>query len=83
MRKVIKPGNPPYLEYVRSSVAEKKAKFEQEGRSGNPNLVYNSQFVEGWEPSGVPVSIQCLSFFSLFFLSFSSFFLSFFSPLLQ
>lgn len=22
---------------------------------GNPNLVYASEFVEGWEPSGVPV----------------------------
>lgn len=22
---------------------------------GNPNLVYHSKFVEGWEPSGVPV----------------------------
>lgn len=22
---------------------------------GNPNLVYDSKFVEGWEPSGVPV----------------------------
>lgn len=23
---------------------------------GNPNLIYSSKFVEGWEPSGVPVS---------------------------
>ena len=22
---------------------------------GNPNLVYVSEFIEGWEPSGVPV----------------------------
>lgn len=22
---------------------------------GNPNLIYSSEFVEGWEPSGVPV----------------------------
>lgn len=22
---------------------------------GNPNFVYKSKFVEGWEPSGVPV----------------------------
>jgi catechol O-methyltransferase len=27
---VIKPGNPPYLEYVRSSVAEKRLKLKQE-----------------------------------------------------
>lgn len=28
---VIKPGNPPYLEYVRSSVQEKRAKAEERG----------------------------------------------------
>jgi len=28
---VIKPGNPPYLEYVRSSVAEKREKASKEG----------------------------------------------------
>lgn len=27
---VIKPGNPPYFEYVRSSVREKRAALEQE-----------------------------------------------------
>ena len=79
---VIKPGNPPYLDYVRSSVAEKRQKFEEttgfdvrqfdswvqsqrkgrkldekldQGAQGNPNLVYESQMVDGWEPSGVPV----------------------------
>jgi hypothetical protein len=25
---------------------------------GNPNLIYSSKFVEGWEPSGVPVSFS-------------------------
>lgn len=29
----IKPGNPPYLEYVRSSVREKRKKCEQENKS--------------------------------------------------
>lgn len=24
---------------------------------GNPNLIYASKFVEGWEPSGVPVRV--------------------------
>jgi catechol O-methyltransferase len=78
---VIKPGNPPYLEYVRSTVQEKKARLTQEGKAdtdnfpgrsatqygsveklnttvkGNPNLVYLSKLVNGWEPSGVPVSL--------------------------
>jgi catechol O-methyltransferase len=79
---VIKPGNPPYLHYVRSSVTEKRQTFEEttglgvgqfsswvqsqrKGRKldekldsevhGNPNLVYESKMVDGWEPSGVPV----------------------------
>ena len=81
---VVKPGNPPYLKYVRSTPAEKreaaktstglngdKASFPDETakqykkwedqatldtpRQGNPNLIYDSKFIEGWEPSGVPV----------------------------
>lgn len=79
---VVKPGNPPYLEYVRSTVQQKREKFKKDtGLSlerlsdwekhrynmakggqvdeaevhGNPNLIYSSEFVEGWEPSGVPV----------------------------
>jgi catechol O-methyltransferase len=84
---VVKPGNPPYLEYVRSSVAEKRANvaqqkggeasdFDAQHRKaheksrdvpddvsasdvrGNPNLIYESKFVEGWEPSGVPDAIE-------------------------
>lgn len=81
---VIKPGNPPYLEYVRSSVDEKKkavktassvngvdsrfgdhtakqylqregeAKLD-ENRQGDPYLVYESQLINSYEPSGVPV----------------------------
>lgn len=82
---VIKPGNPPYLEYVRSSVADKKKLVEQTNGStepdprfgeretnqyvksrgmevldgslkGNPNLVYKSELVHSFEPTGVPVS---------------------------
>ncbi|KAK4973994.1 hypothetical protein LTR28_010874 [Elasticomyces elasticus] len=84
---VIKPGNPPYLEYVRSSVAEKKAALEKENQEdgpdtrfadktakqyakrqgeerlagnikGNPNLVYQSELVHSFEPTGVPVSFR-------------------------
>ncbi|KAJ3578204.1 hypothetical protein NPX13_g2364 [Xylaria arbuscula] len=54
---VIKPGNPPYLEYVRSSVGKKVEDLATKigtGPKGNPHLVYESRLVEGWEPSGVP-----------------------------
>ena len=50
---VIKPGNPPYLEYVRMSVQEKKKKS---GKGGNPALVYTSELKESFEPTGIPVS---------------------------
>jgi catechol O-methyltransferase len=81
---VIKPGNPPYLEYVRSSVETKKKKAAQasgtngtesftdryskqyakrEGAEhldtelrGDPLLVYQSELIESFEPTGVPVS---------------------------
>ncbi len=81
---VISPGNPPYLEYVRSSVQQKrercgdkngksydslgfseKSKNQYSNRvtdekpnleySGNPNLVYESQLMKSWEPTGSPV----------------------------
>jgi hypothetical protein len=79
---VIKPGNPPYLEYVRSTVQEKKKKVAEGGKggsvegfaernvkqyakrqgeekfaqsAGNPNLVYKSELVNSYEPTGVPV----------------------------
>ena len=57
---VVKPGNPLYLEYVRSTVEQKRRRYDEcQGSEprGNPNLVYESKFVEGWEPSGVPVSL--------------------------
>ncbi|KAG9895836.1 putative O-methyltransferase, partial [Aureobasidium melanogenum] len=34
---VIKPGNPPYLEYVRSSVAEKRKAAEESSDESNPD----------------------------------------------
>ncbi|KAH8896768.1 catechol O-methyltransferase [Thozetella sp. PMI_491] len=58
---VIKPGNPPYLEYVRSSVASKWsviAKSKEDKPRGRPDLVYQSKLVEGWEPSGVPDALE-------------------------
>ena len=49
---VVSPGNPPYLEYVRSSTKEKAASI---GGKGNPKLVYDSQLHQSWEPTGDPV----------------------------
>ena len=80
---VIKPGNPPYLEYVRRSVKEKLENFGEHRKSegipgrtvnqyksrygdmkfnesaGNPRLIYESNLVNSYEPTGVPVS-YCL-----------------------
>ncbi|KAJ2997032.1 hypothetical protein NUW58_g785 [Xylaria curta] len=58
---VIKPGNPPYLEYVRSSVERKRenaSMIAESGLRGNPNLQYESRLIEGWEPSGVPDAVE-------------------------
>ncbi|KAI1632291.1 catechol O-methyltransferase [Biscogniauxia mediterranea] len=58
---VIIPGNPKYLEYVRSTVEEKLETFSstsEPGPKGNPKLVYESKLVEGWEPSGVPDAVE-------------------------
>lgn len=84
---VIKPGNPRYLQYVRSTPKEKRMalkagdaevnaseefqKFsithavlygsEEIPKSetcGNPNLVYQSDIVHSFEPTGVPVSFD-------------------------
>lgn len=84
---VIKPGNPPYLEYVRSSVSTKQKQYksgetdgvetsgfgdrwkdqyrEREGEEtlsmevkGNPNLIYESELVNSYEPTGVPVILS-------------------------
>ena len=42
---VIKPGNPPYLEYVRSTVKEKRQKFEKGGSNG----VEDSGIADRWK----------------------------------
>ncbi|TWU71427.1 hypothetical protein ED733_001942 [Metarhizium rileyi] len=81
---VIKPGNPPYLEYVRSSVEQKKQALScsnatptqgeanrecasvgsetcsrEAGQGhGRPALVYESQLVRSFEPTGVPDGIE-------------------------
>ena len=77
---VIKPGNPPYLEYVRSTVSAKRQEAtnadglvgfdekcarqyeKREGveklshsNRGDPNLMYHSELVRSFEPTGVPV----------------------------
>lgn len=84
---VIKPGNPPYLEYVRSSVSDKQ-KLDESGKTngaqtagfgdrwkdqykkregkenlstevkGNPNLIYESELVNSFEPTGVQVTLS-------------------------
>jgi catechol O-methyltransferase len=84
---VIKPGNPPYLAYVRSSVEEKRAaaakaggqngggsfservakQYEKregeekldEDEVGNPDLRYQSELVNSFEPTGIPVGFEC------------------------
>lgn len=67
---VVKPGNPPYLQYVRASVEEKKAlRKEEEGEwkgdlpVGDPLLRYESRMVESFEPTGIPVCILFLPSF--------------------
>lgn len=55
---VVKPGNPPYLEYVRMSPEEKRERFnEKEEFPGDWKIVYESRMVESCEPTGVKVSI--------------------------
>lgn len=83
---VVKPGNPPYLEYVRATVEDKKRwvaedkgkgekmadgfestysqRYEKRegvedldaGTEGDPGLVYESELMRSFEPTGVPVS---------------------------
>lgn len=47
----IEPGNPPYLEYVRSSVQEKREKYEQEHSNGEELDVFTSKFKRGYSKS--------------------------------
>ncbi|ETS76162.1 hypothetical protein PFICI_11549 [Pestalotiopsis fici W106-1] len=57
---VVIPGNPVYLEYVRSTVEQKRERYNAatEGPKGNPDLVYENQFIEGWEPSGLADALE-------------------------
>ncbi|UNI16463.1 Catechol O-methyltransferase [Purpureocillium takamizusanense] len=80
---VIKPGNPPYLAYVRSTVEEKMrgakgtdevdsfddkcskqyeerqgAEHLNHGLQGDPSLVYQSELINSFEPTGVPDGIE-------------------------
>lgn len=43
---VIKPGNPPYLEYVRSSVAEKRTAASQSNGEADPDARFGSKQVK-------------------------------------
>ncbi|KAK0636758.1 S-adenosyl-L-methionine-dependent methyltransferase [Bombardia bombarda] len=49
---MILPGNPPYAEWVRASVADKRNMDKTDEHRGNPNLQYRSRFVKSFEPSG-------------------------------
>ncbi|KAF3908886.1 hypothetical protein AA313_de0204338 [Arthrobotrys entomopaga] len=55
---IIYPGNPPYLEYVRSSCEEKRLQTKvseaqiDERAYGRWDLVYESKLVESYEPTG-------------------------------
>lgn len=62
---MIKPGNPKYHRYVNLSVEEKKSDVgkpekldacEEKGVQGDPGYVYESKFIDSWEPQGVKVS---------------------------
>ncbi|KAK5991459.1 putative catechol O-methyltransferase 2 [Cladobotryum mycophilum] len=82
---VIKPGNPPYLAYVRSSADEKRypatrgnegsefdtktahrykerseaeAEAADAGIHGDPTLVYESELISSFEPTGIPDGIE-------------------------
>lgn len=62
---VIKPGNPPYLAYVRSDTESKKRAYASGPEAttatdsavrGDPNLVYKSELIKSFEPTGISVS---------------------------
>lgn len=84
---VIKPGNPRYLKYVRSTPEEKRMALKagdpevnaseafkefsithaalygseeipKNETSGNPNMVYKSDMVHSFEPTGIPVGFR-------------------------
>lgn len=49
---VIKPGNPPYLEYVRSSVAEKRKVAQQPNGEGTPDSRFAEKSVKQYARRG-------------------------------
>ncbi|PMB66248.1 putative catechol O-methyltransferase 2 [Beauveria bassiana] len=75
---VIKPGNPPYLAYVRSSVETKRRAAKAAAANdhdydhdhdhdggggggvvrGNPELVYESELIQSFEPTGIPDGVE-------------------------
>ena len=58
---MILPGNPPYVEWVRASVDEKRVKAAAASATkdlGNPNLQYKSRFVKSFEPSGMEDALE-------------------------
>lgn len=54
---MVKPGNPPYHEYVNLSAKDKMLLAEGKTGSerGDPGLVYENQWIESWEPQAVRV----------------------------
>lgn len=58
---MILPGNPPYAEWVRASVDEKREKSAGAPSTqglGNPNLQYQSRFVKSVDPMGTEDALE-------------------------
>ena len=55
---MILPGNPPYAEWVRASVAEKREIDRDSEEKGKADLQYISRFVESFEPSGLKDALE-------------------------
>lgn len=62
---MIQPGNPAYSSYVRAPTSVKRHSISSlgedgtesnDGAFGNPDLVYETQMLEGLQPSGLQVS---------------------------
>ncbi|KAK4175401.1 putative catechol O-methyltransferase [Triangularia setosa] len=49
---MVLPGNPRYLEWVRSSVERKREMDKDADEKGNPSLQYRNRSISSWEPSG-------------------------------
>jgi len=59
---MVKPGNPPYHEYINLRAEEKKRLAEGKigADRGDPGLIYENKWIESWEPQAVRV---CSPFF--------------------